>query len=57
MSGEAMVRLSKFKAFMSGKKMELLKRLKEIGVKDAETRVEIIHEIKRIVERRFGNAL
>lgn len=32
-------------------------RLKQLGVKDAGTRVEIILEVKRVVERRFGNAL
>lgn len=37
-----------------GNKMALLKKLKEIGIKDPEDRVEIILEVKRIVERRFG---
>ena len=41
---------------MEHKKM-LLKKLKEIGVKDSETRVEIVLMVKRFVERRFGNAL
>jgi len=37
-----------------GNKSMVLKKLKQIGVKDPEIRVEIILEIKRIVERRFG---
>jgi len=35
-------------------KLALLKKLKQIGVKDPEDRVEIISKVKRIVERRFG---
>ena len=40
--------------YESANKMRLLKKLKEIGVKDDEARVRIVSEVKDIVERRFG---
>jgi len=43
--------------YEAANKMMLLKRLKRIGVSDPEARVQIIHEIKGVVERRFGNAV
>lgn len=35
----------------------LIKELKRIGIKDTETRVRIVQEIKRIVQRRFSHAI